>query len=44
MGDDNCCVVLFLAFNLEEITGIVDFLRQGDMVEEWEKNVCHSLG
>lgn len=29
MGDDNCCVVLLLAFNLEEITGIVDSLRQG---------------
>lgn len=41
MGDDNCCVVLFLAFNLEAITGIVtgivDSLRQGIWLRDGRK-------
>jgi hypothetical protein len=38
------CVVLFLAFNLEEITGIVGFLRQGIWLRNGRKMICHSLG
>jgi hypothetical protein len=38
------CVVLFLAFNWEEITGIVEFLRQGIWLRNGRKIICHSLG